>query len=244
MSTRREVLGFMGGITASCLWGCTREQSASSQPIHQPVQLASSPGMVPTCIVRPEQTTGPFFLNERLNRSDLRSNPGDGRIKAGVPLQLVFQVAQVSDRRCTPLQDAIVDVWHCDAEGIYSGVNDSRVSTVGQQFLRGYQVTNAEGLAQFVTIYPGWYPGRAVHIHFMIRRHARSQAAEQFASQLYFDDALTDRIHAQSPYPATERRTRNQQDGLFQWGGNQLLLALSESAAGYRGIFSIGLELA
>ncbi|MBD2257393.1 intradiol ring-cleavage dioxygenase [Pseudanabaena sp. FACHB-2040] len=238
---RREVLGFIGGTAAVSLMGCVRGQAVSSESTNSANSSAGS-ATLPNCVVKPEQTEGPYFVDEKLNRSDIRSDPSDGSVKAGVPLQLVFQVSQVSRDTCTPLSDAVVDIWHCDAEGIYSDVNERRFNTVGKKFLRGYQVTDADGTAQFVTIYPGWYPGRAVHIHFKIRTNSASQSAREFTSQLYFDDAVTDQIYRQSPYSAERQRTPNNQDGIFQNGGNQLMLQLTQAAEGYVGRFSIGLE--
>jgi protocatechuate 3,4-dioxygenase beta subunit len=163
-------------------------------------------------------------------------------VKDGVPLQLAFQVSQLSNNSCTPLPNAIVDIWHCDALGVYSDVSDRSFSTVGQKFLRGYQVTDANGIARFVTIYPGWYPGRAVHIHFKIRTSLTSTSGSEFTSQLYFDDAISDRVFTQSPYNTKRQgRQRNNEDGIFQDGGDRLLLQLTQNAAGYKGQFDIAL---
>jgi len=243
--TRREVLGFIGGTAAVSLVGCLRGQSASVVPTNSLTQTPTSTVAAPSCVVRPEQTEGPYFVDEKLNRSDIRFDPSDGSVKQGVPLRLVFQVSQVNDRSCTPLSNASVDVWHCDAKGIYSDVNDRSFNTVGKKFLRGYQVTNANGTAEFVTIYPGWYPGRAVHIHFKIRTDSASQPGYEFTSQLYFNDALTDQVHAQAPYAARGQRTqKNDQDGIFRDGGEQLMLQITKATEGYVGRFNIGLERA
>jgi protocatechuate 3,4-dioxygenase beta subunit len=193
--------------------------------------FAQAPGAVPRCVVRPQQTEGPFFVDEKLERSDIRSDPGGGEARPGAVLQVAFNVSNLSGGACAPLAGARVDVWHCDALGAYS--DGSR-----QRFLRGYQTTDAAGLARFTTIYPGGYQGRAVHIHFKIRTAQR----QEFTSQLYFDDTLTDRVHAQSPYPgASQRRMRNEGDGLFRNGGRQLVLAVSPSGPGYAGTFDIAL---
>jgi protocatechuate 3,4-dioxygenase beta subunit len=137
-----------------------------------------------------------------------------------------------------------VDIWHCDALGVYSDVQDPGFNTIGQKFLRGYQVTDAHGEARFVTIYPGWYPGRTVHIHFKIRTAPVAQRHFEFTSQLYFDDVLTDRVHAAPPYAANGLRTaRNQHDGIFRHGGDQLMLAPTVVAEGYAAAFAIGLRL-
>jgi protocatechuate 3,4-dioxygenase beta subunit len=249
MFKRREVLSFMGGTAAVSLFGCVRQQSALSEaPIASPLTTAqspSAPATTPTCVVKPQQTEGPYFVDEKLNRTDIRSNPPDNVIKPGVPLQLAFRVSAINGAACTPVSGAIVDVWHCDASGVYSDVSDRRSNTVGQKFLRGYQVTDADGRAEFLTIYPGWYPGRTVHIHFKIRTGNASQPSYEFTSQLYFDDALTDQVHARSPYVAKgQRDQRNDQDGIFRSGGEQLALQLTEAGEGYAGLFDIGLELA
>jgi protocatechuate 3,4-dioxygenase beta subunit len=197
------------------------------------------------CVVRPEQTEGPYFVDERLNRSDIRSDPGTGAAKVGTPLALAFVVQRIDGATCVPLADAVVDVWHCDAAGVYSDVADSGFTTVGQKFLRGYQRTDASGSARFVTIFPGWYPGRTVHIHFKVRTDPDAASGFEFTSQLYFDDALTDVVHAQQPYAATgERTVRNAGDGIYRSGGDQLLLAAADDGAGgYTASFDIALEV-
>jgi protocatechuate 3,4-dioxygenase beta subunit len=195
----------------------------------------------PSCVVRPQQTEGPFFVDKRLDRSDIRSDPASGAVTPGVPLQIAFAVSQLAGGSCTPLPGAQVDVWHCDARGAYSGLGGE--NTAGQTFLRGYQLTDDAGLARFTTIYPGWYRGRAVHIHFKIRTQPAGGQGGEFTSQLYFDDALTDRVHAQPPYASRGLgRVRNERDGLFRSGGRQLLLALTDSGQGHAGTFSIALD--
>ena len=123
-------------------------------------------------------------------------------------------------------------------------MRDPGFTTVGQKFLRGYQLTDARGAVRFVTVYPGWYPGRTVHIHLKIRTDPLARRGFEFTSQLYFDDALTDRIHAGAPYAARgQRRIRNRDDGIFRRGGDQLTLATVESTGGYAAPFAIGLRL-
>lgn len=98
-------------------------------------------------------------------------------------------------------------------------------------------------MARFTTIYPGWYPGRAVHIHFKIRSDASASSAYEFTSQLFFDDALTDQVHAQAPYSAKgQRALRNSGDGIYNQGGSQLVLNVTENSDGYAGVFDIALE--
>ena len=169
------------------------------------VTPTTMPGTTPTCIVRPAVTEGPYFVDEQLNRSDIRSDPGTGTIKPGALLALTFNVSKIAGGSCTALSGATVDVWHCDAAGLYS--DESANNSVGQKFLRGYQVTDANGLAAFTTIYPGWYSGRDVHIHFKIRTTTSSGASYEFTSQLFFDDTLTDQVFTQAPYASRARGT-------------------------------------
>lgn len=191
---------------------------------------------IPSCIVRPEVTEGPYYVDENLNRSDIRADPGTGTIKEGALLTLTFNVAQIAGSACTPLQGAEVEVWHCDAVGVYSDVIDRGSSTKGQRFLRGSQLTDANGKAAFVTIYPGWYPGRAVHIHFKVRPTANTD----FTSQLFFDDKLSDQVFAQAPYNSKGKRTTlNSSDGIYK---DQLLVAVSKADQGYAATFDIGIQ--
>ena len=196
---------------------------------------------LPACIVRPAQTEGPYFVDEMLNRSDIRSDPsGAAADRAGVPLVLTLRVAQLNGSTCTPLEGAQVDIWHCDAEGVYSDVG----SASGEKFLRGYQVTDADGLVTFTTIYPGWYQGRTAHIHFKIRTDPAAAQGTEFTSQLYFDETLNDTVYALAPYNTRgTRTTRNADDGVYQNGGDQLLLALTTIEEGYAATFDIGLQL-
>jgi len=194
---------------------------------------------LPACIATPAQMEGPFFADTRLNRSDIRSDPADKSVKDGVPLALTLRVSSVTAKGCLPLAGAMVDIWHCDAAGAYS---DSDRSTAGKGFLRGYQMTDGGGAARFTTIYPGWYPGRAVHIHFKVRVMAGPALGYEFTSQLYFDNAVSDRVFARRPYSARGKPdTRNHDDGLFRRGGTRLLVGLAESREGYAGEFSVGI---
>jgi protocatechuate 3,4-dioxygenase beta subunit len=236
--TRREMLGFMS-TAAVTIFGCGRNPSGFRDLITgqdpQPIALAAA-ASVPPCVVRPEQTEGPYFIDEKLNRSDIRSDPSDGSMRPGVPLRLAFQVSRVEGRSCAPLSGARVNIWQCDALGVYSDVRDMNADTRGKTFLRGYQVTSADGTTEFLTIYPGWYPGRAVHIHFKIRAASSSQRGLEFTSQLYFDESLTDQIHKQVPYSKKGyRTTTNDKDFIIP--------PLTKDAEGYAAKFEIGLQL-
>jgi protocatechuate 3,4-dioxygenase beta subunit len=223
---RREVLALLG---------------LSSVALAAGRALAQQPGRpVPACVARPQQTEGPYFVDEKLDRSDIRSDPTTGEARSGTVLDLAFNVSRLGGGACTPLAGARVDVWHCDALGAYSDVQDPGGSTVGRKFLRGYQTTSTAGLARFTTIYPGHYQGRAVHIHFKIR----TAQGQEFTSQIYFDDAVSDRVYALEPYAQRgQRRLRNEGDGLFRHGGRQLLVVPTPSGPGYAATFDVALSL-
>lgn len=242
--TRREVLALLGGAGAAFFVGTGFKNIRIGQA------STATPGAtaLPSCVVKPAKTEGPYFVDEMLNRSDIRIEPTDNSVKEGIPLQLVFQVTQVNGDTCEALEGAQVDVWHCDALGVYSDVNDRNGSTVGETWLRGYQVTDEFGTAAFTTIYPGWYSGRTVHIHFKIRTEPKSSSGYEFTSQLFFDEEMSAKIYQQKPYSShAGRDTMNADDGIYSTDGESLTLDVVEnddkSVGGYKAIFNIALDL-
>jgi protocatechuate 3,4-dioxygenase beta subunit len=234
--TRREILAYMGVSGAARLAGWPLVHANGTTDVGG-VHRRS-------CIARPQQTAGPFFIDERLHRSDIRSDPATGEERPGVPLDLTFTVSQLLAGSCSPLASAAVDIWHCDALGVYSDVDDGSIRTAGQKFLRGYQVTDASGAARFRTIYPGWYPGRTVHVNFKVRTR-NSNGGYEFTSQVYFPEELTDQVHARAPYSSKGRRTtRNRDDGLYRREGNQLLIDAPETTEGVAASFDVALQIA
>ena len=232
LRSRRETLRWLGGSAAWLIAGSILPSRAAASELG------------PVCVFRPEQTEGPYFVDERLHRSDIRSDPTTGEIKPGVPLALTVALSRVGRDGCEPLPNAHVDIWHCDALGIYSDVKDPSFNTIGRKFLRGYQLTDAQGEAKFLTIYPGWYYGRTVHIHIKVRTSTEAKKTFEFTSQMYFEDALSDRIYLGQPYAAQGKRTaRNQDDRIFRRGGDHLMLAPTQAADGYTATFSVGLQL-
>jgi protocatechuate 3,4-dioxygenase beta subunit len=228
--TRREALVVLGAGGAMLFLGCSDSTATSDDG-----------GSTSSCVVRPELTEGPYYVDENLNRSDIRSDPSTGVVREGALLALTLNVSRAASGACSSLADAIVDVWHCDATGLYSDVEAN--GTVGQEFLRGYQVTDVNGVARFTTIYPGWYQGRAVHIHFKVRSAASATSTYEFTSQLFFEDDLTDQVHAEEPYATKGQRDRlNSEDGIYNQGGSQLVLAVTETSDGYAATFDIALE--
>lgn len=249
--TRRDALKLLAlGSTAFLVSCAAPEVTSTLMPTTvstsaASTQIPSATGVALDCVVRPELTIGPYFVDDQLNRSDIRSEPSDNSVREGVPLTLNINVASVGDNSCAPIEGAQVDIWHCDANGQYSGVSDGGFDTQGQTFLRGYQLTNANGGVQFLTIYPGWYSGRTVHIHFTIRTKAADGQDYQFTSQFFFDDTLTDQVYAFEPYASKgQRNTLNTNDNIFLGGGDQLLLNLQgDTTNGYTGAMTIGLDL-
>ncbi len=236
--SRREVLTLLGTTGAAVLVGCSVGQSGGASGGID----GSTGGAVtyPSCIVTPELTEGPYFVDENLDRSDLRTDTQTGEVKEGAPLALALRVFEIGNG-CEPLANAQVDVWHCDALGVYSGVRDRSFDTTGQNWLRGYQVTDDNGEVRFITVYPGWYQGRAVHIHFKVRGELGGRNVE-FTSQFFFDEDVTDVIHAREPYASKGYRTlKNEQDGIFRQGGAGLLLEPTGTEGGYMASFDIGL---
>lgn len=213
--------------TATATTGATPNPTATSA-------LTPTPSPTAVCVVRPEMTVGPYFVDEKLNRSDVR---GD---RTGAELQLTLRVYQVGSS-CTPLVGAFVDIWHCDAAGLYSDV--AQEGTSGQTFLRGYQVTDSNGVVTFTTIYPGWYTSRAVHIHFKIRDALTTSPTQyHFISQFFFNETLTTQVHAQAPYAAKGTRdTLNTTDNIYLGNnGSQMVLPVVQSGAVYQATFDIG----
>jgi protocatechuate 3,4-dioxygenase beta subunit len=231
---RREAMKLLGAGGAAALGGW--RLAAAEQ---------AAPPAARTCVVRPELTEGPYFIDGSIARSDVRVNTSTGAVREGVPLGLTFGVSQLAAGRCAPLAGALVHVWQCDAVGIYSGVDDPRSGTgdTKDNALRGIQTSDAQGRVKFTTIYPGWYRGRAVHVHFKIRAQGPNGAYE-YTSQLFFPEALNDEIHAREPYAAHGRRdTPNQRDGIYRQAGDQLLLQPARTTAGYDASIDIALDL-
>jgi protocatechuate 3,4-dioxygenase beta subunit len=246
--SRREVITLLGSAGIAVVAGASFSQTDLFRLTQTttPPPFPESTETISTCVVRPEMTEGPYFVDEMLNRSDIRVEPSDNTVSEGVQLRLVFRVSQISTA-CIPLAGAQIDVWHCDALGVYSGVRDrsARFDTSNKTFLRGFQITDEEGKAEFITIYPGWYPGRTPHIHFKIRTAPASTKVYEFTSQLFFDDALSDEIYAQEPYSEkTGHRTYNKDDSIYRSDGDKLRLELkkAEDDEGYVAIFDIGLD--
>jgi protocatechuate 3,4-dioxygenase beta subunit len=190
---------------------------------------------IPSCVLSAEQTIGPYYLDLMKVRQDLTEG------KPGLPLKLRLAVVDVT--RCLPVQNAAIDIWHCDALGIYSGFtadgSDGRGPATSASrehdnttFLRGVQLTDAEGMVEFSTIYPGWYVSRDVHIH--VRVHVGGNITDAryggghvaYTGQLFFRDEITDAVAKYEPYTNHDvTRTRQDEDDVFvtQRGSGSML---------------------
>jgi protocatechuate 3,4-dioxygenase beta subunit len=190
------------------------------------------------CTLAPQMTEGPYWVDERLNRADVTTNTTRSSVINAVPMTLDILLQDQSGQLCglNAGGNVQVDIWHCDAAGEYSdAAGAGQTSTIGQTFLRGYQVSDAAGLVSFKTIYPGWYTGRAVHIHLRARVYdANGNTTYNFASQLFFDEAFTDQVYTRSPYNNRGARdTRNSNDGFYAAaGGRAPMLTLSNRSDG------------
>jgi protocatechuate 3,4-dioxygenase beta subunit len=253
--TRRQLLGIAGAAAAAVVAGCDDDTKPAARPAatgEATVLADASPTLSAvstpepsalSCIVSPEMIEGPFFVDEMLERSDITTDPGDGSASAGTPLDLTLNIYRVNGNACAPLSGALVDIWHCDAVGLYSDVAAN--GTAGRRFLRGYQRTDENGEVRFQTIYPGWYMGRAVHIHVKVRTDPEADQGLEFTSQIFFDDALTTQVYTQEPYAGRgSPDTPNSADGIYQGGGSQMVLPAVRTNGGYAGALSIGVRVA
>lgn len=251
--SRRQALGLLAGVGLGVVAAACGGDSSSSSSSSSTSTTGSSSGTTGTtassnavsCVLTPEATEGPYYLDLDMVRSDIT----EGR--AGTPLDL--RITVVDADTCNTISDAAVDVWHCDAEGIYSGFVAASTGAAGgggpggQQsspddttFLRGTQVTDANGLAQFRTIYPGWYTGRAVHIHMKVH----VGGSEVHTGQLFFADTLSDTVYQSSPYSSKgEPDVRNSEDNIYSSAGAASAeLAMQRSGDGYTGEITVGVR--
>jgi protocatechuate 3,4-dioxygenase beta subunit len=246
--SRREALLLLGGAGAAgffALAGCGSSGLTSTTDSTSGANNSDGSSSNVSCAVRPSLTEGPYFVDEKLNRSDIRSDTISGAVKGGALFALAFNVGRIQSNACAALQGVQVDVWHCDASGVYSDATDPGFNTKGQNWLRGYQVTDANGTARFTTIFPGWYAGRATHIHFKIRGTNASGASYDFTSQLFFSEDFLSAAYAQSPYSSRSDsgRLRNASDGIYSQGGSQLLLTPASDNGAYSASINVGLTV-
>ncbi|HEY6730629.1 MAG TPA: intradiol ring-cleavage dioxygenase [Solirubrobacterales bacterium] len=217
---RREMMALSAGTLASvALYGCGAEGGETTRP------SAGATAATPDCVLTPEQDEGPFYIDlSRVRRDIVEDRPG-------VPLALTLTV--VDANICEPIRDAAVDIWHCDALGVYSG--EPSEGSTGETYLRGIQLTDADGRAEFATIYPGQYPGRTTHIHLKVhlggqrRGGAYSGGHVSHTGQLFTADSDDAEVFGLAPYSSnTAEITPRSADLIFRdQGGSSSELALT-----------------
>lgn len=220
------------------------------------------------CVLTPGLTEGPYYVDGQLVRRGITEG------KAGVPLGLRIAVQDIS--ACAPLANAAVEIWHCDAQGYYSGIVGENPGGGGEAtgeenatttFLRGIQITDADGMVAFDTIYPGWYTSRTVHIHMKVHVEGAAGAAAgdeaavarpeggqtyqgghtSHVGQLFFADEVSDEVFATEAYARSSEdgKLTNDQDNIFGDHGDDpgFLVALEGSAAdGFAGTITVGVD--
>ena len=253
-------------------------QLSTSPPSPPPQQLSSlqlASSANKSCIVTPsliesegtpQQIEGPYFVAGMPFRSNITYDTSDGSVQTGIPLHIVLHVFKVNGNNtqqiingssnvknpsiniCTPLNGARVDLWHANSQGVYSAIQNQ--NTVGKNFLRGYQITDKNGTVTFNTVYPGWYQGRAIHIHVKVSTFQGPLEKSDWTSQLYLNDSVNQLVHTQPPYskqgsvPITNEQDMiyagPSTDGLVKSDtGKHLMLNLTKDKQGYTGIFDI-----
>jgi protocatechuate 3,4-dioxygenase beta subunit len=221
--SRRSILRLAGIAAASLGTGAWKARDAEGGG-----PAAVEAGSV-SCVLTPEMTDGPFYIaGEKVRRNITDGHPGT---------PLVLRLTVVDASTCKPIKGAAVDIWHADAAGNYSGFG---AGSGNRTFMRGIQRTDANGVATFRTVYPGWYQGRTVHIH--VKVHVRGRVVH--TGQLFFSDALTDHVYRNLPYSKRPpRTTRNVNDSIFVNGGRRSMLAVTRRAAGgYLGKITMGVH--
>jgi protocatechuate 3,4-dioxygenase beta subunit len=219
--TRKGSLARLGGLLVAAAGG---EALLGDTPSGN---AAIETGAV-QCVLTPELTEGPYYIAGEKVRRDIREG------HPGTPLTLRLTV--LNAKTCAPIRGAAVDIWHADAAGNYSGFGAGASS---RTFMRGIQKTDRNGLATFLTVYPGWYQGRAVHIH--VKVHVGGSVVH--TGQLFFPDAVTARAYEVTPYTSRPGPDMlNAQDSIFVNGGRRSMLALKKTAAGYTGSIAMGVH--
>jgi protocatechuate 3,4-dioxygenase beta subunit len=229
---RREALAALGGVGLSGLIGGRASGLLGG---------AASAEAASNCIIlSPEVTEGPYWINNKLTRRDIR----DGR--TGLPLEIAFTVENA--KTCKPISGADVEIWHCDAGGLYSGFESASQGGPGsgsvtdsKRYLRGHQKSNASGKATFLTVFPGWYRGRTPHVHLKV--HVGGKVIH--TGQVFFNEKTTAAVYKVAPYKSHgQPDTSHAADMIYaQAGGSKAILHLRARGAGnegYRGTITLG----
>jgi protocatechuate 3,4-dioxygenase beta subunit len=229
--TRRRALQLAGGLGFAALVSSCADDGDSASPLTTatPSETQAGSAASPDCVLMPELTEGPYYLDLDLVRRDIAED------RPGLPLDL--RVTVVDADACEPIEGAAVDVWHCDAEGAYSGVQGAEVET----FCRGVQTTDASGVAEFRTVFPGWYPGRAVHIQVKVQ----VDGGQTHTGQLFFDPEVTSAVYAKEPYADRgEQDVPNSSDGIYTQSGGVTVVAVDVGESSSAGSVTLGVQRA
>jgi protocatechuate 3,4-dioxygenase beta subunit len=241
--SRRRALGALGGVGLGTLLAACSADDAPTTAADVETSSGSTATVSPqtttsreldaildesaSCTLTREMTEGPYYFDVDSIRSDIRED------RDGTMLRLALRVQDADS--CEPIPNAVVDIWHCDAGGLYSGFESASMGGPGggrtdeETYLRGAQVTNAGGIAEFRTIYPGWYRGRTVHIHLKVHL----DRSTLLTTQLFFDEEVSASVYASEPYAGQpDRDTFNDSDGIFD---ASLVLTMREQPDGWLG---------
>jgi len=224
--TRREALGAVGAAGAALALGCSDSPTSPSTVASTTTTSSTNAA----CAVTPTETIGPYPSLVDLFRSDIREN------KSGTLLALTIRVVNVNNA-CSGVSGANVEIWHVDAAGDYSQYG----SQTTQTFLRGIQTSNSNGEVTFTTIYPGWYQGRATHIHVEVTMAGRSVKVTQIA----FPESINNTVHTSGVYATRGTNPMsNQSDGIFSDSlSSELVTPTGSAAGGYAATFQVGIAV-
>ncbi len=241
--SRRQAIGLLAVAGAGVMLGCGGGTKTSTATTTTATATSNT-----SCTVTPEGEEGPYFVDDSATgfaRSDIRSNLDGTNTQSAIPLTLSIY-AYDSENSCAAMANVQIDIWHCNGSGIYSA--EDVEDTTGETWLRGYQITDANGLASFKTIVPGWYAGRTTHIHLRLRStYDSTTTGGTNTTQLFFPQDVIDTINTTiSPYSAEGTNpTTNASDHVYsgETDGANLLTLSGDNTNGYTATIKINLPI-
>ena len=227
---RREAIAILGAAGAALAAGCGSDMTSPTSSASTGTAVNTGATSSTACAVSPTETIGPYPSLTDLFRSDIREG------KSGTPLTLALTVVNTNSN-CGPVSGANVEIWQCDAAGNYSQYG----SQTAQTYLRGIQTTDSNGQVTFTTIFPGWYQGRATHIHIEVVRNGQSVKVTQLA----FPESVNDAVYATGVYASRGRNpTVNTADGIFADSiSSELASVTGDAASGLTATFRVGVAV-
>lgn len=236
--TRREALGVLSAVGASVAAACGGETPTSPSASTTPAATASTPTTPSAgsaaCAVSPTEIIGPYPSLTNLIRSDIREG------STGIPLVLALTVVNVNNT-CSPVVNVNVDIWQCDADGHYSEYSQGGYDGRSKTFLRGIQTTDSSGRVTFTTVYPGWYQGRATHIHIEVSINGRSVKVTQIA----FPETVNAQVYRTGVYASRGLNpTSNTSDMVFSDSlSSELAVMSGDPSSGFTGTYTVGIAV-